>query len=420
MRWRPLALAGLLPALLAALLLAAVLVLLLFRDPIVNSAPVRAEIAQQLKRLTGRDVALEGDIDIDEFPWISVVIGAGSFGNPEGFVGPPLFTWRQIRLRIHYSSLFAETLRLEGIEISGLVADLRRDATGLANWSDIGPLEPLGPPTAILAIPQITLQDTRVRYTDETVAPRPLAELQGVAVVLRDVTRGSGPVQQLHWHATTMSLDGTVRADPLLAGPLSLRAQGLDLTLPPAAAALTTRSLQLQHDALRASIEDLVLQSSAGSATLQLEPLPLATLLRLAGLRPVGLRQERRRAPGGTDAGPQLRGLSAQVRYVDGALRAHDLDTRIDETQIRGSIEFGSPTRVQLTADALDLGRYARLLADPSLGQSGGPLVFPQALLRELALDGRIRVGRLRAGDTTLSGVTLRLHSRGRGAAAPR
>lgn len=428
MRWRPLALIGLLPALLAALLLAGLLALLLFRDPLVNSAPVRVEIAQQLKRLTGRDVALVGDIDIDEFPWISVVVGAGSFGNPQGFVGPPLFTWRQIRLRIHYSSLFAETLRLERIVISGLVADLRRNADGLANWTDIGPLEPLGPPTAILAIPEIALEDARVRYTDEAISPRPLAELDALGVVLRDVTRGSGPVERLHWFATTMTLAGAARLGPpagartaahtgpsagawagALAGPLSLRAEGLDLRLPPTAPAFTTRSLQLQHGALRAGIEDLALQPSGISAAVRLEPLPLADLLRLTGVDP----------PPDAAAAPQLRGLTAKLRYAGGTLRAEALDTRIDDTRIRGSIEFGSPVRVQLTADTLDLGRYAGLFGEQTGGQPTA-LAFPEELLRDLPLDGRIRIGRVRAGDTTFSGVTLRLQSRGRGAAGPR
>jgi hypothetical protein len=194
-----------------------------------------------------------------------------------------------------------------------------------------------------------------------------------------------------------------------LAGPLSLRAEGLDLRLPPTAPAFTTRSLQLQHGALRAGIEDLALQPSGISAAVRLEPLPLADLLRLTGVDP----------PPDAAAAPQLRGLTAKLRYAGGTLRAEALDTRIDDTRIRGSIEFGSPVRVQLTADTLDLGRYAGLFGEQTGGQPTA-LAFPEELLRDLPLDGRIRIGRVRAGDTTFSGVTLRLQSRGRGAAGPR
>jgi hypothetical protein len=89
--------AGSAAALLATLLLA-VVALVLFRDPLVNSQPVRDELIAQLRKFTGRDVSLAGDIEIDDFPWITVVVVPGSFANPIGFTGPPLFTWRQIRL----------------------------------------------------------------------------------------------------------------------------------------------------------------------------------------------------------------------------------------------------------------------------------------------------------------------------------
>ena len=66
------------------------LVTVLLRQPIVNSDPVRAEIAEMMKRLTGREVVITGDIVIDEFPWITVIVGPGTLSNPEGFDGPPM------------------------------------------------------------------------------------------------------------------------------------------------------------------------------------------------------------------------------------------------------------------------------------------------------------------------------------------
>jgi hypothetical protein len=44
----------------------------------------------------------------------------------------------------------------------------------------------------------------------------------------------------------------------------------------------------------------------------------------------------------------------------------------------------------------------------------------PPPVLRDLPLAGRIRVGRLRTGAATLSGVTLRLEARPRGASGAR
>lgn len=409
MRWRSLALLGLLPALLATLLLA-VVALVLFRDPLVNSQPVRDELIAQLRKFTGRDVSLAGDIEIDDFPWITVVVGPGSFANPIGFKGPPLFTWQQIRLRMHFSSLYAATPRFDRITLDGLVAELRRDAAGRDNWSDIGPIEPLGPPEALLAIPLIELRNASLHYTDERIAATPLATAEQLDAELRDLTRGTGEVEGLHWHATTAELRGVTKA-MALAGPMSLRVRDLDLRLPTGAPSLTARTLRLEHGVLRAELEALALRPPDLAVRLRLEPAALDALLRLAGIEPPFVSAPQRL---------QLRSLAARLQFESGLLRFEELEARIDETQIRGSVAFTDPIRVDLRADALVADRYAAALGGPGDGDPQGPLVFPTAMLRDLPLAGRIRLGRLRTGSTVLSGVTLRLEARPRGASEPR
>ena len=409
MRWRSLALLGLLPALLATLLLA-VAALVLFRDPLVNSQPVRDELIAQLRKFTGRDVSLAGDIEIDDFPWITVVVGPGSFANPIGFTGPPLFTWQQIRLRMHFSSLYAATPRFDRITLNGLVAELRRDAAGRDNWSDIGPIEPLGPPETLLAIPLIELRNASLRYTDERIAAAPLATVEQLDAELRDLTRGTGEVEGLHWHATTAELRGVAKA-MALGGPVSLRVRDLDLRLLTGAPSLTARTLQLEHGALRAALEALVLRPPDVSARLRLEPVALDALLRLAGIEPPFASDPQRL---------QVRSLAARLQFESGLLRFDDLEARVDETQIRGSVAFTDPIRVDLRADALLADRYAAAFGGPDDRDPQAPLAFPAAMLRDLPLAGRIRVGRLRTGAATLSGVTLRLEARPRGASGPR
>lgn len=419
MRWRPLALIVSLPVALATLLLLLIVGLVLFRDPVVNSVPVRTEIAELLYRFTGRDVLLNGDIDIDDFPWITVVMGPGTFGNPPGFVGPPLLAWQEIRLRVHYSSLYEDSPRIDGVVISGLVADLRRNAAGRDNWSDIGPIAPLAPPTAVLAIPRIEITGGSIRYTDEAVAAEPSATADKVEMALRDVSRGVGINEGLHWRAAAAELD--LDADvSRIAGPLGLRAQGIDVWLPDETAApaqppkpqpFAVKSLQLRYGALRAAIEDLDLQPQRVAATAKVEPIALDALLRLAGFEP----QFR-----SADKLLQMRSLDARVVYADGSFRIDELALQVDDTRIRGNIRLGDPIRIDLEADSIDLERYTAVLAGtaPSAGQASP--VFPGSLLRELPLDGRIRFDRIRTGSATLRGATLRLESRPKGASPPR
>ena len=163
-----------LPGLLLSVLLLLVVVGILLRDRIVNSAPVRKEISFALYQFTGRDITLQGEIEIEDFPWVTVVVGPGTFGNPPDFTGPPLLSWRQIRLRVHYSTLYERAPLLDRITVTGLVADLRRDRDGRDNFSDIGPVESSGPPEAALSMPVIELRDASLRYTDETRSTEPL------------------------------------------------------------------------------------------------------------------------------------------------------------------------------------------------------------------------------------------------------
>jgi len=76
-----------LPGLLLSVLLLLVVVGILLRDRIVNSAPIRKEISFALYQFTGRDITLQGEIEIEDFPWVTVVVGPGSFGNPPDFTG---------------------------------------------------------------------------------------------------------------------------------------------------------------------------------------------------------------------------------------------------------------------------------------------------------------------------------------------
>jgi AsmA protein len=419
MRWRPLAFIVSLLVALATLLLLLIIGLVVFRDPVVNSVPVRTEITELLHRFTGRDVLLKGDIDIDDFPWITVVMGPGTFGNPPGFVGPPLLAWQEIRLRVHYSSLYEDSPRIDRIVIGGLVADLRRDAAGRDNWSDIGPITPLGPPTAELLIPLIEVNGGSIRYTDDAVAAAPFATAEKVELSLRDVTRGVGSSEGQHWRAAAAELDLDA-AVSRIAGPIGLRAQDIDLWLADEAAAsarpsgpqpFTAKSLQLRYGVLRATIEDLELQPQRVAATARLEPVALDALLRLAGFKP----QFR-----SSDKLLQLRSLDARLIYDAGSLHVDGMALQVDDTRIRGTVRFGDPIRIDLTADAIDLDRYPAASGDltPSTRQTS--LVFPGSLLRELPLDGRIRFDRIRTGSATLRGATLRLESRPKGASPPR
>lgn len=402
---------------LPGLLLCGLLVLVgggvLLRDPIVNSAPVRNEISIALYQFTGRDITLRGEIGIDDFPWITVVVGPGTFGNPPGFAGPPLLSWQEIRLRVHYSTLYEPAPLLDRITITGLVADLRRDREGRDNFSDIGPIEPSSPPAAALAMPVIELRDANFRYTDEAQATAPLAVLDGANLTFEKISRGAGVSEGAHWQVGALSLTANAKmTQPSLAGPLNVRVRDLDVRTPEDAdMSIDVANVELGFDALRAKIDALAFRPPAIAAAISLEPIALDQLLRVAGVEP----------PFRSTADLlQLRELVMQARFDGKLLRLDELVVNIDESRIRGEVLLDDPVRLALEIDRLDLEKYTAALGGETDDDPEAPLAFPGKLLQDLPLDGRIHFGKISARGANLQGVTLRLESRPKGASPPR
>ena len=59
--------------------------LFLFFDP----NDFRDEISASVKKETGRDLVIEGDLSLSVFPWIAVEIGRTQLGNAKGFGDEP-------------------------------------------------------------------------------------------------------------------------------------------------------------------------------------------------------------------------------------------------------------------------------------------------------------------------------------------
>lgn len=420
-----------LPGLLLSVLLLLVVVGILLRNRIVNSAPIRKEISFALYQFTGRDITLQGEIEIEDFPWVTVVVGPGTFGNPPDFTGPPLLSWRQIRLRVHYSTLYERAPLLDRITVTGLVADLRRDRDGRDNFSDIGPVESSGPPEAALSMPVIELRDASLRYTDETRSTEPLIALDALSLGIEKISRGAGATEGPHWQVGALSLTSKAKitlpaasasqlrpkenspSTPILSsGSLEIQARGLDARVPEEAdSSIDVAVIELGFDALRAKIDTLAFRPPTLAAAVSLDPIALDQLLRVVGVEP-SFRS--------TADALQLHELTMQARFDGKLLHLADLASKIDETRIRGDLILDDPLRVRLDIDRVDLEKYVAAFDRESDYDPEVPLAFPGRLLKDLPLDGRIHFGKISARGANLKGVTLRLESRPKGASPPR
>ena len=108
--------------------------LYLFFDP----NDFRDEISTAVKKTTGREFAIEGDISLSIFPWIAVEIGRTTLGNAPGFGDEPMLSFEEARLSVRFLPLLLrQEVAVGTASLHGLAVNLAVDENGASNWDDL-------------------------------------------------------------------------------------------------------------------------------------------------------------------------------------------------------------------------------------------------------------------------------------------
>jgi AsmA family/AsmA-like C-terminal region len=101
---------------------------------VVNWNGYRDNLESYGRKLTGREVAINGPISVRLFPWPRLVAEDVSLSNPAGFVGPAMMNARSINVELALAGLFDGEIRVETISINHPVINVVRLADGQGNW----------------------------------------------------------------------------------------------------------------------------------------------------------------------------------------------------------------------------------------------------------------------------------------------
>ena len=108
--------------------------LFLFFDP----NDFRDEISDAVHKTTGRELNIEGDIELSVFPWIAVEIGRTRLGNAQGFGDEPFLSFDRARLSVRLVPLlFSQEIAVGTASIDRLVVNLQVTRSGVSNWDDL-------------------------------------------------------------------------------------------------------------------------------------------------------------------------------------------------------------------------------------------------------------------------------------------
>ena len=120
---------GLVGLVVVLLVLTAVLLRVIY-----DKEDLKAAIAGEVKRQTGRELTINGDLDFSVFPWLAVEVGDLTLSNAQGFPDLPFAEVGQARAGVALVPLFSKQISVDEITLDGLNLRLMVDANGRDNW----------------------------------------------------------------------------------------------------------------------------------------------------------------------------------------------------------------------------------------------------------------------------------------------
>ena len=169
----------------------------------VDKGEYKQEIIEQVETHTGRQLAIEGDLDISLFPWIGISIGELAMSNAAGFGDDAFVQVEAANIKVEVLPLLRSELRVDTIQLVGVMLDLQRNAEGTNNWDDLTgssesdadsstesaadtSTDTTNSPLAALAIGGINISDANIRWRDQQ---------QGTDAKLRDFNLSIGEIK---------------------------------------------------------------------------------------------------------------------------------------------------------------------------------------------------------------------------------
>lgn len=106
---------------------------------IVEPNDYKDEITESVRKASGRDLTINGDIELSVFPWLGLNIGQLTSANPPNFGEGYMARAEQAEVRLQLIPLlFDKQLVMKTVVLRGLEVNLIKNQDGSANWENIG------------------------------------------------------------------------------------------------------------------------------------------------------------------------------------------------------------------------------------------------------------------------------------------
>jgi AsmA protein len=405
----------------------------------------RPLVVESVRSATGRDFALDGDLELELFPCCSVSVGSASLGNPPDFPQTSFASIESgsVSLKI-WPLLTRREVQIGQVTLHGVNVQLTELAGGRANWEfETGETESQSAdehdaPLGSLTIDGLRISNGNVAYRGADGA------LYSATDILIDAGAmgGATPVPvALKLTATDERTDTTAEIElngvvglggellTLEEPHLSLRAGGAMLPTGEARADITASTLRYHMSEGTGAIKGLnSLVYLPGTRIEVTGDIELAGTVVTGNGEinvPEGNIQQLLLAlpdPAYTPAGPDaLKRLTGGARWslTSNTAAMSDLQFNLDGSTITGSVgvtSFKTPgLTANLSIDRLNMDDYLpNEAADPASGDAAEPTEVPFESLAAMPLDASVNIGKLASSGITVRDLAATLSNDGR------
>ncbi|MGR5140931.1 AsmA family protein [Photobacterium sp. DNB23_23_1] len=418
-------------------------------------------IAEQVKKATGRDLVIEGDISWRFFPSIGFDIGKTEFKNPQGFAEPNLAQFDQAELSVSVMPLFSQQLEIGNVSLLGgrvFIQTLENGVSNLDGLSGQEATEPAAESTGTPAEPPSVSEPAQVAEQQAWQISLAGVEISNASALIIDDKAGSQTeVDRLdftldqfapgEWTAAQFNIAGSAaelgfsaegqtelliaeKLDGAEIKALSLKASAKDAVNDIRNATISLDSFKLGdwstiEFAIDGEIPDLSF-STKGSTQLMVDD-----AIKLISLKGAKLNADLK---GASLPRPEMKvGLEADAKYnlEKGLAELTTLKAAVDELALKGNASFQSADipviRFDLSSDNIDVDAFLGTGNESASSKQGddsnqagtagantGAASEKEtdqepdlSVLKTLDLAGKLAVGQFKAANAHMSDVTL-------------
>ncbi len=419
---------------------------------IINPNDFKAQIQAAVKNNTGRELSIDGNLELSVFPWLGVSTGKMILSNAQGFAEKAFAEIDESNIKVKLLPLFSKKVEVSRIILKGLVLNLAKNKQGVSNWDDLSSVKeekiPVQDKTvstgadnvlAALAIGGISIENANIvwddqqtgkyteiknfnLHTDELRFNEPLDIEMALVLVNKELqlTEGIDFSSTLivnesldNFQLKKIQLESNTRADEIPGESLKatlLADVAIDLnkqTVDISGFKMSSDGLLLTADIKGTGIKD----NPSFQGSVSLAKFNLAKWLEQMAISIPEMKDKN-----------ALSGLAVNfnLQATDDSIALQNLVIKLDDTTIKGSggiNNFSTPAiRFKLNVDEIDVDRYLSpqkpeksSVATPVATAAAGASLFPVEALRKLNAKGDLLIDKLKISNMKMQGLSLKL-----------